>query len=425
MKRIIGFCACLLALFLTAACVRGGETIPDEDTPAAGPAAPELPTIGMEPAEVAEAFVQAWLRSAYLYEEDGFTPYTATAMAAFDPAGSVTMDGQPATYDALKRNAQYLREKCRYWQYVRQEQGIVRNDFLSPCVVQITDEEDTWANAVVSGMMSWTYADGEGDSGMEFTFNVMLFRTDHRTDYAWLVGDAAEPFDWFDAAYKNDPEFNADTLIAEYDGPGVTYSSGDSSPKAWKLTEVLREDVTDRKHNRNVRIMQLSADSAHTDGINALLSDEFTAILGKYMKAAEVPYDDWKLEIDTEAWETDGILAAAVIADEPAADLARITVRNVFLDLTSDTLLSLDEYAERAGILTAEEAAAELSAGWNDESRPSPVCSCAGLFRENGKTVYVMRITYVKDGAETGESCLYVPGEARIQGEFKGFAEEP
>ncbi len=67
----------------------------------------------------------------------------------------------------------------------------------------------------------------------------------------------------------------------------------------------------------------------------------------------------------------------------------------------------------------------ELSAGWNDESRPSPVCFCAGLFRENGKTVYVMRITYVKDGAETRESCLYVPGEARIQGEFKGFAEEP
>ena len=336
------------------------------------------------------------------------------------------MDGGTVSYDALNRNAQYLREKCRYWQFVRRQEGIERSDFMSPCTVQIAEEGADWANAVVSGMMSWTYNDGDGESsGAEFTFNVKLVRTDHRTAYAWLVGDVLEPFDWFDAEYKNDPEFNADTLIAEYHGAGVSYASGDSSPKAWKLREILSEDVTDRKHNRDVRIMELSADSAHTGEINAALSDEFKAIFEKYMKSAEMSYDDWKLVIDTEAWETDGVLAIAVIADVPSAAPRPLTVRNIFLDLVSDTLLRPDEYAARAGILTSAEAAAELSAGWNDESRPYPVCTCAGLFRENGMTVYVIQITYTKDGTETSESYQYVPGETRTQGKFTGFNESP
>ena len=129
--------------------------------------------------------------------------------------------------------------------------------------------------------------------------------------------------------------------------------------------------------------------------------------------------------IDTEAWETDGVLAIAVVADVPSAVPRPLTVRNVFLDLASDTLLSPDEYAARAGILTSAEAAAELSAGWSDESRPDPVCSCAGLFRENGQTVYVIQITYTKDGIETSESYQYVPGETRTQGKFTGFKETP
>ena len=428
MKHSIRLCACLLALLLAllsaAGCAGGREETPDGETEAAEPAAPELPTVGMEPAQVAEAFVQAWLRSVYLYEEDGFTPYTATAMAAYDPAGSVTMNGQTVSYEVLKRNAQYLREKCRYWQYVRQLQEITRNDFMSPCVVQITDEGSDWANAVVSGMMSWTYADAEGDSGMEFTFNVMLFRTDHRTSYSWLVGDVTEQFDWFHAAYKHDPEFNADTLIAAYDGSGVSYSSGDFSPKPWKLTESLREDMTDRKHNRDVRILELSLDSAHTAEINAVLSDGFRTILEKYMKTAEAPYDDWKLVIDEEAWEEEGILCIAAIADVPSTSPTPLTVKNVFLDLTADAYLTLDEYARRAGILSSAEAAAEAKTGWDDSAGAADFV-CDGLFRENGKTVYVLRVTYIQDGQETAESYLFTPGETRIQGKFQGFEEEP
>ena len=364
MKNIMKLCAALMVMLMTVSCFSGTAQTPEDTAPAEGPAAPELPTVGMEPADVAEAFVQAWLRSVYLYEEDGFSQYTATGMSVYDPAGTVSMDGGTVSYDALNRNAQYLREKCRYWQFVRRQEGIERSDFMSPCTVQIAEEGTDWANAVVSGMMSWTYDDGDGESsGAEFTFNVKLVRTDHRTAYAWLVGDVLEPFDWFDAEYKNDPEFNADTLIAEYHGAGVSYASGDSSPKAWKVREILNEDVTDRKHNRDVRIMELSADSAHTGEINAALSDEFKAIFEKYMKSAESSYDDWKLVIDTEAWETDGVLAIAVIADVPSAAPRPLTVRNVFLDLASDTLMSPDEYAARAGILTSAEAAAELSAG--------------------------------------------------------------
>ena len=422
MKKTRLFGAFLTAVLLTAAlsaCSLPAQQPPEEETAIEEPKAPELPTLGMEPEQVAEAFVQAWLKSVYLYEDDGFTPYTAAAMAAFDPAGSVTMNGVSAPYETLKRNAQYLREKCRYWQYVRQAQGIVRNDFASPCIVQITEGGDDWANAVVSGMMSWTHAEAEGDTGMEFTFTVNLFRTDHRTAYSWLVGDVTEEYDWFDAAYKGDPEFNADTLIAEYDGAGVSFASDASSPKEWKLTEVLREDITDRKHNRDVRILELSLDSAHTAEINAVLSEGFRTILEKYMKTPEAPYDDWKLVIDATAWEDGGILCIAAIAAVPSTSPAPLTVKNVFLDLVSDETLTLAQYAQRAGI-DPEGAAASVSAV-SEEEGIAAECVCDGVFREDGKTVYAVRRTYASGGTTVSETLLAAAGEVRTQEKFTGF----
>ncbi len=222
MRKSAWFCAAL-AMFLLASCsIRpiggGGEAIPEESVPLADPA-PVLPSAGMEPEAAAEAFVQAWLRSAYLNEEDGFTPYTAGPMAEYDPEGPAVMDGVQTTYGALGENARYWQEKASWFRYTREKQGIRRENFESPCIASVTAEGDDWADVTVSGMMSWTYADSGEGSGMEFTFEVKMIRTDHRTAYAWVMGDAVEPLDSFDAEHKGDPDFTAERLIRQIENP--------------------------------------------------------------------------------------------------------------------------------------------------------------------------------------------------------------
>ena len=419
------FVSALALLLILSACSVREELIPDADVPLVEPSAPELATVGMEPEEAAVAFVEAYLRTAYLYEDDAFTQYTAAVMAEFDPAGGAVMNGEPVTYEALKRNARYWQEKAKWFRYVRQMQGIVRKDFAAPCTSGVTDSGEDWANVTVSGMMSFTYADSGESSGMEFNFELNMVRTDHRTSYAWVVGDAVEPLDSFDAEHKNVPEFSADALIEEYSLTDRSYASGGESPKAWKLTDVLREVSGDGEHNRCVRIMELEADSAHTEEINAVIRDEFRAIYDCYMEGVQLPYDHWRLVIDTEAWEEDGILCIAAVADQPSTYLFPLTVRNVFLDLASDELLTLDEYAERVGI-DPDSVAAEIAAGTGPDSQVTGV-ECCGVFREAGKTVYAILRTYEEDGGSIAqETLLVVPGERRVQGgRFPGFTREP
>ena len=428
MKRFVRALALSLAFLLIltfVSCSSREELIPDADVPLEGAPAPTLPTVGMEPEEAAEAFVEAYLRSAYLSEDDAFTQYTAASLAEFDPAGGAVMNGEAVTNEALKRNARYWQEKAKWFRYIRAAQGIARKDFAAPCTSGVTESGEDWANVTVSGMMSFTYADSGESSGMEFNFELNMVRTDHRTSYAWVVGDAVEPLDPFDAEHKNVPEFSADALIAEYSLTDRSYASGKDSPKAWKLTDVLREVSGDREHNRCVRIMELEADSAHTEEINAVIRDEFGAIYDRYMEGTQLPYDHWRLVIDTEAWEEDGILCIAAVADEPSTYLFPLTVRNVFLDLASDELLTLDEYAERVGI-DPDSVAAETAAGFDPHSRVIG-CECSGVFREAGKTVYVILLTYDDDGTNvTQDTMLVEPGGMRIQdGRFPGFIREP
>ena len=233
MKKPIRLAAALL-VFLLASCsvVRPADgesaSVPEEEVPMAQPA-PSLPSEGMEPDEAAEAFVQAWLRSAYLNEDDGFTPYTAAAVADYDPDWPAMLGGKETTYGALGVNARYWQEKARWFRYEREREGIVRENFESPCIASVTAEGEGWADVTVSGMMSWTYADSDEGSGMEFTFELKMVRTDHRMAYAWVVGDAVEPLDSFDAEHKGDPDFTAEKLIEasensvyglpEYTGP--------------------------------------------------------------------------------------------------------------------------------------------------------------------------------------------------------------
>ncbi len=222
MKKPIRLAAALLVLLLASCSVirpaeGESELLPEEEKVPMAQPAPSLPSEGMEPDEAAEAFVQAGLRSAYLNENDGFTPYTAGPMAEYDPDWPAVMSGVDTTYGALAGNARYWQEKARWFRYMREEQGIRRENFESPCISSVTAEGDGWADVTVSGMMSWTYADSGEGSGMEFTFEVKMIRTDHRTAYAWVMGDAVEPLDAFDAEHKGDPDFTADELIKAYE----------------------------------------------------------------------------------------------------------------------------------------------------------------------------------------------------------------
>ena len=388
----------LILLASCASCAQQTEDIPDLDTPLAGPSAPTLPTVGMEPEEVAVAFVEAYLRTAYLYEDDAFTQYTAAAMAEFDPAGGAVMNGEPVTYEALKRNARYWQEKAKWFRYIRAEQGIFRKDFAAPCTSGVTDSGEDWANVTVSGMLSFTYADSGESGGMEFNFDLNIVRTDHRTSYAWVVGDAVEPLDSFDAEHKNDAEFSADALIEEYER-GAVLRSGDGSAVRWAVL-AAREDRTpdsDGTHGYDVRILELYAPTVHLGEINRILRDEPLADLEEYLRTEHLTADVWRLNIESEVWEENGLFAASVYSEFPHVRDCRL--RNVFWDPETDALLSADEFIAREGLPKPEEAALSLS-GPPEGGEAEADWVFDGLRRLDGGLVYLFHNALSEDGIQ-------------------------
>ena len=396
--RALALSLAFLLILTSASCSRREELIPDADVPLAGAPAPTLPTVGMEPEEAAEAFVEAYLRSAYLSEDDAFTQYTAASLAEFDPAGGAVMNGDPVTYEALKRNARYWQEKAKWFRYIRAAQGIVRKDFAAPCTSGVTDSGEDWANVTVSGMMSFTYADSGESSGMEFNFELNMVRTDHRTSYAWVVGDAVEPLDPFDAEHKNAPEFSADALIEEYER-GAVLRSGNSSAMRWAVL-TAQEDRTpdsDGTHGYDVRILELIAPTGRIGEINRILRDEPLADLEEYLRTEHLTADVWRLNIESEVWEENGIFAASVYSEFPHVRDCRL--RNVFWDPETDMLLSVNEFITREGLPEPEEAARSLS-GPQEGGNPEADWVFDGLRKLDNGLVYLFHNALSDDGIQ-------------------------
>lgn len=152
--------------------------------------------------ETVQQLLTAHIHNLYLYTDEGFDHLTVLSLGEDDPA-----------CQEYGGNIRFLKEKERYYKHVRQGENITREDFnLSFALHSITCEEGT-AKVRLSCGISFRYTDQEVESGEVPDYYVELVNRDGM----WLVSYLLDIYDWFDGAYQNDPNFDVDALIAEYD----------------------------------------------------------------------------------------------------------------------------------------------------------------------------------------------------------------
>lgn len=78
---------------------------------------------------VALGFLDNYLRAFYLYEETDYESYTVASLPNMILASEISYDNATVSIESFLENTDYLNDKVRYWQYVRQDQEIYRTDY--------------------------------------------------------------------------------------------------------------------------------------------------------------------------------------------------------------------------------------------------------------------------------------------------------
>ena len=159
--------------------------------------------------DVLDAFFQAHQENSYLctnQDYDGLTVRSA------DPKRTVTFEVKTVPLSDFFGNIEYLHDKETYWKHVRQDQGISRTNFSTSCRISEIEFDGDIAYALVGSGVTFTYTDAPNGapSGMISDYEVLLIRVDER----WLIADVLARNDWFDADYKNNPDFDVEKLIS-------------------------------------------------------------------------------------------------------------------------------------------------------------------------------------------------------------------
>lgn len=152
--------------------------------------------------ETVQTLLTAHIHNAYLYTEEPYDHLTVLALGSDHPA-----------FQEYGDNIRFLQDKERYYKHVRQAENITREDFsLSFALHAITVEQGT-AKVTLSAGISFRYTDQEVESGGVHDFHVELVNHDG----TWYVSSVMDIYDWFDGTYRDDPNFDVDELIAQYD----------------------------------------------------------------------------------------------------------------------------------------------------------------------------------------------------------------
>lgn len=161
---------------------------------------------------VAENFLDKYLESLYLYVDDGFSTYSVSDLKTEKSTSVIDYHGEKVSIQSLMDNIVFLKDKVRYWSYVRRAQSIYRTDFQVEYILHDVAVEGNYATVDISAMMTFRYIDCEENSLREDIFTVELVNIGGN----WLVSDVLESMDWFDSQYRNNSDFDVDKLIEEY-----------------------------------------------------------------------------------------------------------------------------------------------------------------------------------------------------------------
>ena len=178
-----------------------------------------------------------------------------------------------------------------------------------------------------------------------------------------------------------------------------------SSEKLEYSFEELTEEISDGQYNRNVNILKIKSNSEHEEEINGDIYDFFFEKLEAYKNGTAV---DWQhLYIDTIYAEKDGILCISAIANTPNATYtAPICAKSVYLDLSEDTLYSLEEYADRINV-DLDKVKEESVENLGDEADSADI-TLDGLFYHNNDMIFILQLDITNENGEsTASSAFY------------------
>ena len=160
-------------------------------------------------AATAEAFVTAYEENINLTRDNGYDHLTVLAA---DPARTVHYQGKTVPLSTLQENIEYLHGKEAYWKHVGKDAGILPDTFrLTVGTEGLRIDGDT-ATVTVYDNMTFYYEGNGAPSGMGEAYDLTLVKVDG----TWLIADVTQRNDWFDADYKDDPDFDPDALIAAH-----------------------------------------------------------------------------------------------------------------------------------------------------------------------------------------------------------------
>lgn len=171
-----------------------------------------LPSRNLDPrkeaiAETLGAFFLAYEENINLNRDHSYDHLTVLAA---DPERTVTHQGKNVPLSDFHGSIEYLHGKEAYWRHVRRDSGILPDTFqVTSRIEDIAYDGDT-AFVLAHDHVTFYYEGLGAPSGMGADFEILMVQVDGE----WLIADIFERNDWFDADYKDDPNFDPEALIA-------------------------------------------------------------------------------------------------------------------------------------------------------------------------------------------------------------------
>lgn len=156
-----------------------------------------------------DAFLQAYEENINLNTDNSYDHLTVLAA---DPDRTVTRQGKKVPVSDFHGNIEYLHGKEAVWKHIRRDGGINPSTFKVSTRVENIRYDGGTATVTAHDNVSFYYKGNGAPSGMGASFEITLVQVDG----AWLIADIFEPNDWFDAEYKNNPNFDPEKEIASY-----------------------------------------------------------------------------------------------------------------------------------------------------------------------------------------------------------------
>ena len=159
------------------------------------------------------SFLDAYLRGIFLYEESPIESYTIASLTDEALSNKVTYENKNLSVNSFLNNILYINDKIDYWKHIRTAYNIFRRDFHIEHNILDCEVNNNIANVTVVSSLSYQYVDSKLPTYEELIFYLELLNMNGN----WLIIDMSEQYSWFDALYKNNPSFNVDALINEFE----------------------------------------------------------------------------------------------------------------------------------------------------------------------------------------------------------------